>query len=133
MKIVARISIVLLMLLIGLWLVQLVASESGEVAVLHTQEKTGDEYSTRLWVVDHEGDMWLRAGTEQANWYQRLIVLPEVEVDRNSDRLAIVAEPQPEYRDEINRLMADKYGWRESYISFFFPRDKSIPVRLVVD
>jgi hypothetical protein len=111
----------------------MIASESGEVVVLYSQDKAGEQYSTRLWIVDHEGDAWLRAGSEQSGWYQRLLVLPEIQLLRRSDRRSLISIPEPAYRDTINELMAKKYGWRDAYIGFFFARDDAIPVRLIVD
>jgi hypothetical protein len=133
MKIVARVCIGFAMVVIAWWIGQMVASESGEVVVLHTQTKSGEQFSTRLWVVDHEGDAWLRAGSANVGWYQRLIALPEIEIHRESDQLAVVANPESEYRDAINRLMAEKYGWREAYVGFFFSKEGSVPVRLITD
>ncbi len=133
MKVVARTFIILAMVVIAWWLGQMIASESGEVVVLYTQDKSDEQYSTRLWVVDHEGNAWLRAGSEQAGWYQRLLVLPEIEVLRGSDRRSVVTTPEPAYRDTINQLMAKKYGWRDTYVGMFFSRDDAIPVRLVTD
>ena len=51
----------------------MLASESGEVVVLESQDDQGEVQSTRLWVVDHDGSMWLRAGDDQSGWYQRLM------------------------------------------------------------
>jgi len=133
MKILARTFIVLAMVVIAWWLVQMIASESAEVVVLYTQDKSGEQYSTRLWVVDYEEDAWLRAGSEQAGWYKRLLALPETEVLRGSDRRSVVAMFEPANRDTINKLMAKKYGWRDAYVGFFFSRDDAIPVRLDTD
>ena len=133
MKILARTFIILAMVVIAWWLVQMIASESAEVVVLYTQDKSGEQYSTRLWVVDYEEDAWLRAGSEQAGWYKRLLALPETEVLRGSDRRSVIALPEPANRDTINKLMAKKYGWRDAYVGFFFSRDDAIPVRLDID
>lgn len=133
MKILVRGFIVLAMVVITWWLGQMIASESGEVVVLYTQDKSGEQFSTRLWIVDYEGDAWLRAGSAQAGWYKRLEALPEIELLRRSDRRSLDTAPEPAYRDTINQLMAKKYGWRDAYIGFFFSRENSIPVRLITD
>jgi hypothetical protein len=133
MKIAARTFIVLTMVVIAWWLGQMIASESGEVVVLYTQDNAGEQFSTRLWIVDHEGDAWLRAGSEQAGWYKRLMVLPEIELFRRSDRRSLSAKIEPAYGATINGLMAKKYGWRDAYVGFFFSRDDAIPVRLITD
>jgi len=110
---------------------QYVASESGEVVVLRTRDAAGGVHETRLWVVDHDGSAWLRAGNPSGGWFPRLSAQPEVEVVRGGTTLVFQAAPTPEARDAINDLMQEKYGWADSYISFYFPRAKKIPVRLL--
>jgi len=110
---------------------QYVASESGEVVVLKTRDEAGGAHETRLWVVDHEGSAWLRAGNPSSGWFPRLSARPDVEVVRGSETIAFRAVPTPDARDTINDLMHEKYGWADSYISFFFARAKKIPVRLL--
>jgi hypothetical protein len=109
---------------------QYIASESGEVVVLRTLDMSGEVHETRLWVVDHEGSTWLRAGNPNAGWFPRLVAQPEVEVERDGESRKFNAVPTPEARDVINDLMQQKYGWADSYISFFFARDLKLPVRL---
>ena len=48
------------------------ASESGEVVQLATEDAQGEAVTTRLWVADTDGAMWLRAGDGTSGWYQRL-------------------------------------------------------------
>jgi hypothetical protein len=120
--------VVLLLLFAGS---QLIASESGEVVVLQTRDEAGDVHETRLWVVDHEGSQWLRAGDPSRGWFPRLSARPDVVVVRGGDALPWRAVPTPEARDAINDLMHEKYGFADSYISFFFSRAKKIPVRLL--
>ena len=110
---------------------QYLASESGEVVVLRTTDAAGGVHETRLWVVDHDGSAWLRAGNPSGGWFPRLSARPEVEVVRGGEMLAFHAVPTPEARDTINDLMQQKYGFADSYISFYFPRAKKIPVRLL--
>jgi hypothetical protein len=106
------------------------ASESGEVVVLRTLDEAGETHETRLWVVDHEGRPWLRAGNPGTGWFVRLQARPEVEVVRGRETLRVRAVPVPEARDRINELVNQKYGFADSYICFFLPREKKIPVRL---
>ena len=39
---------------------QMVASESGEVVILTTKDAAGRPVETRLWIAEHDGDVWLR-------------------------------------------------------------------------
>ena len=125
-------GILFLLALAILWYVsQALASESGEVVVLTTHSDVDATHTTRLWVVDAEGNAWLRSGSPESSWYRRLVVRPDIEVERNGTAVSYTARPEAEKRDEINRLMQQKYGWADSYIAFWFGREDSIPVRLV--
>ncbi len=106
------------------------AAESGEVVVLTTTNNEGTAMETRLWVVDHEGHQYLRAGNNGAGWYQRLAAEPQVEVVRNGTGAVYTAVPDASKTQTINRLMAEKYGWADSYIETIFPRDNAIAIRL---
>jgi hypothetical protein len=109
---------------------QMLASESGEVVVLRTQDASGGVHETRLWVVEHEGRPWLRAGNAGTGWLVRLQAQPEVEVVRVGQTLRVRVVPVAEARDRINELMNVKYGLADDYVCFFFPRESKIPVRL---
>ena len=117
------------LLLVG-GVAQFVASESGEVVVLTTTDTAGTSHQTRVWVVDHAGTTWLRAGAEVQAWYGRLLEHPEVEVERDDNRQRYTAVPQPVNRKLINDLMRDKYGWADQFIGVLFGRDDAIPIRL---
>lgn len=121
----------LLTLFAGVLILQGVASESGEVVVLSTQGSGDEPEETRLWVVDLDGFQYLRAGQPESAWLKRLQATPRVGVERGDDRMAYDAVPEPERRDEINALMATKYGWADAFIGALFGRDDATPVRLV--
>ena len=106
------------------------AAESGEVVVLTTTDAEGTALETRLWVVDHEGRQYLRAGFDGSGWYHRLAAEPQVEVVRNGTGAIYTAVPDPSKTQTVNRLMAEKYGWADSYIGTIFPRDNAIAIRL---
>lgn len=117
-----------------IFLVLYIASESGEVVVLQTPNlEKGGIRETRLWVVDHNGSPWLRAGNPESAW---LRALPEGEMTqvvliRGEDVLQMMAVPTPEERDTINDLMNQKYGWADSLVCLLSPRDKKVPIHLV--
>lgn len=54
---------IVLGLLIIVFATQMLFSELGsEIVELHTLDDTGQSHTTRLWIVDHEGTPYLRAG-----------------------------------------------------------------------
>jgi hypothetical protein len=117
-----------LLVIVVLWLASYVAAgESGEVVVLHA----GDT-ETRLWIVEHDGALWLR-GDPDAGWVAALRAEPEVVVDRADERRDFIAEPVPEELATINELMAEKYGVGHAYIGFFLGQWKdALPIRLTL-
>lgn len=115
----------------------MLVSESGEVVVLESQDNQGELQSTRLWVVDHDGSMWLRAGDDESGWYQRLIRNVEADqavyVTRNGERFSPSVVSDPSQAAAVNGLMANKYGVSNDAISFLMGddgRQDAIAVRL---
>jgi hypothetical protein len=129
-KLFLRIVAVVAGIFLALGVLQMVASESGEVVVLTTTDGSGAEQTTRLWVVDHEGAAWLRAGQDGQGWYGRLQARAAVTLERDGVETPYNATPVPAATAEINRLMAEKYGWADRLIGFIFPRDSAVAIRL---
>lgn len=122
---------VLVAVMLAMYAVQMIASESAEVVVLTTKTSSGEAQETRLWIVDHEGNQWLRSGSEIQSWYRNILEQSDVEIFRDSETETYTALPTENYREAVNGLMREKYGWADSYIGFFFSRDNAIPIRLI--
>ncbi len=107
---------------------------SGEVVLLHTVGPSGHSHSTRLWLVEQEGSLWLRAGARAVrspgSWYARLIENPTVELERSGVRRSFRATPSPETRALINAKMREAYGLPDRLIGLFRDPASSIPIRL---
>ena len=121
MRIVLRLLaslIVLLLLAVGL---QIYAAEDGEVAVLYVTDAEGTLHETRVWVVDHDGAIFIRGGSQPGGWSERAAANPDVRFARKGETRAYRAVPNPSdsMRETINGLFAAKYGWRDLYISYF--------------
>ena len=130
MKLVLKIVGVVVGLLVALFILQAVASESGEVVVVSSTDAQGEVVETRLWIVDYEGDQWLRSGSPMAGWYQRMQANPNITVTRQEKTNAFVAVPKLEMRDTINAQLNAKYGWADDLIGAMFGRDDAIPILL---
>jgi len=130
-RIVLGLSVALVGLVVLVFGAQWFASESGEVVVLYSRDADGGEVATRLWVVDLEGTQYLRAGSD-SGWYQRLVAEPGVRLERGDASGSYRAESRPQLVAEINRLMREKYAWRDVYIGWLIgDRDDAIPVALI--
>ena len=125
-RVVAGLFSVVLALLVLQW----VASESGEVVVVTTDGSEGSVLTTRLWIVDMDGQGWLRSGSPAAAWYQRIIAMPDIELNRGGVSANFTAVPVPSQRDPINDLMRAKYGWADQLIALMFGREDAVPLRL---
>jgi hypothetical protein len=130
MRRVARGFGILVTLALAWYAIQYFAAESGEVVILTTINSDAERQETRVWIVEHEGSRWLRSGADIQSWYQNIVERPQVEVSRGEEARLYTAVPSVESREEISRLMNEKYGWADEYIGFFFPRENSIPIRL---
>jgi F420H(2)-dependent quinone reductase len=130
MKTLAKLIGAIVALLAAMYVLTIIASESGEVVVVNTRDAAGSAKATRLWVVDHDGDTWLRAGSLEAGWYRRLTADPEITVQRGAASYVALARPTADATTTINRLMNDKYGWADDYIGMLFSRNKAIAIRL---
>ena len=120
----------LLALVVLVFVVQIVASESGEVVVLGSETPEGLK-ETRLWVVEIDGIQYLRAGPD-SGWYQRLLENPEATLERADVTAAYRTETHMAQADTLNRLMREKYGWGDVVIEYLVGgRDDAVPVALI--
>lgn len=131
MRMVVKLIAAVFALVVVIFVLQGIASETGEVVVLTTQDQTTSEpVTTRLWVVDHDGAMWLR-GDIQSGWSQRALAQPApVQLERDNVSYTLSVAAQPAQVELVNQLMRQKYGWRDQLISLMAPREDSVALRL---
>jgi hypothetical protein len=103
---------------------------TGEVATIYTTDAEGNTYTTRIWVVDHGHQVWVRSLDPTSPWLDRLINQPEVQLRRGLSTTDYHATPYANRRTRINALMAEHYGWAEWILSRVEDRDDAIPVFL---
>lgn len=109
----------------------MLASEyGGEVVTLWTTDERGIEYSTSLWVVEDAGSQWLRAGSTDSGWYQRLKARPEIKMERNGELRRYEAQPHPDQTARINALMARDYGIADRLVGIARDESQSVAIRL---
>lgn len=134
MRLIAKLLGGALALVVAIFLVQGVASETGEVVLLTTlHDTTGETSTTRLWVVDHDGAMWLR-GNAESGWTQRALAqTAPLQLERNDRHYIFGVASEPAQVARVNALMRKKYGWRDQLISLMAPREDSVALRLTSD
>ena len=108
-----------------------VAAERVEVVELHTVDTAGEQFTTRLWVVDDEGFQYLRVGNDGSGWFSRLQANGEFRVSRNDTSATYRAILREDKSDLINRLMQEKYTWGDTLIGYMLgSREGSVPIEL---
>lgn len=108
----------LLALILAFGALQYAASERVEVVELHTLNDEGEQVTTRLWIVDHDGDPYLR-GDSGSGWFDRVQSSDSVSLTRNGETLTYSHRLRNENLDTINRLMREKYTWGDRLVSMF--------------
>lgn len=131
MKWVKRILGTAFALLLIVFAVQLVASESGEVVVITTYDREEVGYDTRLWIVELDGRWYLRAGSRDAPWAERLKERPDIFLVRGEFEGRVVVRMDDARTPEVNALMAEKYGWADRLVSTLYPRDNAIAIEVL--
>ena len=131
-----RISIVIVLVIalgIGAFFgLVILASESGEVITVRTQDDASDWHATRLWVVDHDGAEWTRTGHAGKAWYLRLKANPVVELERKGATSARRAVPisDPDLSRAVNRAYERKYGIADWIVALSGDATQRVVIRL---
>ena len=121
--------------LVLVWLALLIylgSPAAGEVVWLTSTDAGGAKQETPLWIVDRDGQPWLRAGNARSGWVVRVRANPRVTVKRGDTTTAYQATPVPEATPEIDALMRQKYGFKDWLVGCLNPgsRSSTLAVRL---
>lgn len=107
-----------------------VASEmSGEVVRMRSFDANGRHEETRLWAVDYGDHTYLR-GRPASGWYRRVVLVPEVELERGGEVQRFRVVPSKHLREPINELMSEKYGLGDQLIAVIRDMNEVVPLRL---
>jgi hypothetical protein len=109
-----------------------VARDYREVVVLRTQDERGVSYDSRMWLVDLDAAMWVRASNPRRSWYQHLLVNPRAELVRGGRTQAVTAVPDESAtaREMVDEAFRAKYGWIDRCYGLILQGD-AVPVRLL--
>lgn len=105
-------------------------SQGPVILVTHTGRKSGNEFTTPLLAMPHEGGWVVVASNggrpEDPQWYRNVLANPDVEVQDGRRRVAAVATVAlPARRAELWPLLGDQYrGWHH----YQTLTDREIPV-----
>lgn len=109
-----------------------IALEGQEVARLHSVRDDGLPRTTRVWVVEAEGAVWIEAATPERPWLADLLAHPRVELERAGVRRCVLAEPQPgpAPRRRLRGWLRARYGWADAWVGLLQDTSQAIAVRL---
>lgn len=100
-----------------------------EVVTLRTREADGAWRTTRLWVVDDGGAVWLHSAGE--DWLARFEGDPTVELERAGASGRYRALLVPEAHSRVDALLREKYGVADRWVRLISPcNETTVPVRL---
>ncbi len=107
------------------------AGEQTGVVVLRTRDDAGVVHETKMWIVDHDGAVWVRVADPKRHWYRRLLAPPEVELVRRGETSPRRAHPDPTSptRLAIDQAFAAKYGLVDFWYGALVRR-APVPIRL---
>jgi hypothetical protein len=127
-----RLAFLLAAAVLGFAAVTLLALEGREVVQLRTVTPEGGVRSTRTWVADEDGAMWVEAANVQRPFLRDLRAHPDVELVRGGTVLPVraVAVPGLDAHRRIRTLLAAKYGWADCWIGLLADTSHSEAVRL---
>ena len=120
-----------LLALVALGAATYLAGEQTEVVVVRTFDASGEAHETKVWAVDHDGDVFVRVANPRRRWYQRLLENPRAELVRAGRVVPVVAEPSQDaaLRAAIDARFREKYGLVDWWYGVLLRRDP-VPVRL---
>ena len=112
--------------------ITIVATESREVVVLLTRSAAGIERSTRVWVAEGDGALWIEAANPERGFYADIRRDPHLRVRRRGAVRPYVAAPEPGEpgHRRIRALLRAKYGWADWWLQHVVDTSRSIAVRL---
>ena len=122
--------------LVALWLGAAMWAGSpaaGEVVTLTTTDSAGAPQTTPLWIVDRDGFAWLRAGSDQAKWLERLRAHPQIQIERGGKTASYRGTLVPEATADVNALMAEKYGFADRLVHWLVPGSRRSPMAVRLD
>jgi hypothetical protein len=106
--------------------------DEGEVVTLVTFDAQGRSHETDLWVVDVDGDAYVRAANPDEGWLDRVRQRPEVHLLRDGGMVTLRGVPveAQAVREAVEAAMRRKYGWVGRALVLLRDHSRAVPVRL---
>jgi hypothetical protein len=104
--------------------------DEGEVVTLTTIDDQGHSSVTGLWIVEIDGETYLRARSREAKWLERIRARPEVDLTRAGVKQKARATPIEDaaLRNAVNWAMREKYGFIDAVLLRIIDHSKAVPI-----
>jgi hypothetical protein len=94
------------------------ALDSQEVLEFHTVDAEGDGHWSKVWLVELDGDVYIRLGNRAADRIEGNSTKPVVKIRVGGEVFErVVAEPAPDMVEAVADAMAEKY-WSDVFVRF---------------
>lgn len=112
--------------------VTVVALEGVEAVDLRTTTPDGGQRTTRIWIADDEGVLWIEAANPDRPFLHDIAEHPTVELLRHGAIRKYRAVPVPgeEGHRTVRRLLRERYGWADRWIALLADTSHSVGIRL---
>lgn len=134
-------AVVIVALAVAFATVTLVALESRGVAILHTMGPDGGKRRTRVWFAESGGSVWIEAATAERPFYVDIATRPVVALELRQSLLdsgqrimrgKAERVPEPRGHRRVRELLAEKYGWADTWIGLLQDTSASRAIRIAV-
>ena len=104
--------------------------DEGEVVTLTTIDDQGHSSVTGLWIVEIDGEAYLRAGSPEANWLERIRARSVVELARDGVVQRVRATPIDDaaLRNAVSWAMREKYGLIDAVLVRIIDHSEAVPI-----
>ena len=104
--------------------------DEGEVVTLTTVDDEGHRSVTGLWIVEIDGRTYLRAGSPEAKWLERIRARPKVELTRDGVTQEVRATPIEDValRNAVSWAMRGKYGLIDAVLVRIIDHSEAVPI-----
>jgi len=115
-------SATLLLLLVGLVCTTYIALEVGGVVSVRTISAFNGTRTTHVWYVEDGGSIFLEASHPASSWVKDLSLFETIHIEDDviGGRYTFSIDHSESAHAKIRRMMRQKYGWRDMWVSSLF-------------
>lgn len=116
----------------GLLVIGSIVIDEGEIVELRTVDPAGRDHVTEVWIVDLPEGSYLRSGSRETSWLERIRSRPEIVLTREEQEVAYRAIPRGDEttRRQVNDAMRAKYGFADQIWERLGDHAAAVPIRL---